>query len=135
MKTELKNEYHKMRKHKPFMMYGRDAECSLHAARTVLRFRELQADGLVRIRSEYDPDPYDFGNMDLTQAENDEILSMGVFGVITEVYEGCPHCGHGEWVQADSIWGNAGYNDPGSEYENCYVVDLMQTAIGMVDTQ
>jgi hypothetical protein len=132
MNATLQREYFKMRTHKPFVLVGRDAECSLDAARSVLAFRELEADGRARIVAEPDAMPYDFGDMECTDAEKERILSDGVWNVSVQVWRGCCECGRGEWETVDCICGNAGYSDPCSPYENCYVPDMMRAAVDAV---
>ena len=133
MNAILKKEYQEMRRHKPFMLVGRDAECSLSSARTVLAFRELESKGLVRIRSEYEQEDYFsvYGEPD-TEKEKQSIIDaidrMGCVGVIAEVWRGCAECGRGEWEWVDSV-GMCIYDNPLSPYENCYVIGMMESAI------
>ena len=133
MNTILQNEYRTMRTHKPFMLVGRDAECSLSSARTVLAFRELEAQGVARIRCEHEQENYFsvYGEPD-TEKERQSIIDaidrMGCVVVIVEVWRGCAECGRGEWEHVDSI-GMCIYDNPLSPYENCYVIGMMESAI------
>ena len=139
MKTELLKLYAQCRAHKPFMLVGQDAACSLNSARTILRFRELEKEGLVRLRSEPemenyfdvygDPEGYTNAQGHYVDAEKarteieDQIESMGCDWVVAEYLDE-----NGDWEHADSI-GMCIYNDPLSPFENCYVVGLMDSAI------
>ena len=126
IEAKLKNEYRKMRKYKPFMLVGRDAECSLESARVKIAFEHAEADGRVRIIQEPDAEPFDWGDC---EPDPDMLDRLGVWNVSSQVWQGCPDCGRGEWVDADSICGCAGYENPQSPYENCYVIDLMRSAL------
>lgn len=52
MNKELVSLYQKFRQHSPFMLVGHNARLALHAAKTLIRFRQLEADGVVRMRCE-----------------------------------------------------------------------------------
>ncbi len=131
--AELVREYRKARKLKPFMRYGQDAVSSLDAARTILRFRELEDAGAVRIRSEHQSENYFdiFGEPD-TDKERKEIIDSidrnGLHWVTSEVCSRCEECEDEQWEHADSV-GMCIYSDPCDPYENSYVVDLMKAAI------
>lgn len=141
---ELIAMYHKCRKHKPFMLVGRDAECSLSAARTILRFQELESEGLVRMRAEPeeesyrdvfgDPEPGERNGHPRTQEdadkELDEILERdGCWWTVAEWRKD----DDSEWEQADSCGMHTGYSDPLDPFENCYVVQEMQSAIDALE--
>ena len=120
---------------------------SMRDARTVCEFRSIENDrdnlepediGAVRIVSEYDQEPYDPGDMlepqrgydgrwrtqDELEKELNRILeTYGVWIVSSQVWTGT------DWETVDSIGGCAGYDDPCSPFENCYVPDLMRAAI------
>lgn len=49
----------------------------------------------------------------------------GVWGVIGEYWDEASQ----EWREADSVWGFAGYDDVLSPRENCYIPDLMASAL------
>ncbi len=137
MTNTLKAEYAKMREHKPFMLYGSDAQCSLDAAKTVLAFRELERQGKVRLRAIPEDENYFdvYGKPD-SKAEYDQIVDslerIGCFCVVSERFDGCPVCGRGEWELCDSI-GMCVCENPLSPYENGYVIDLMNAAIKAVE--
>lgn len=141
---ELIELYHKCRRDKPFMLVGRDAECSLSAARTILRFRELESEGLVRMRAEPeeesyrdvfgDPEPWDRNGHPRTQKEADEELDeildrLGCWWTVAEWRKD----EDSEWEQADSCGMHTGYEDPIDPFENCYVVQEMQSAIDAIE--
>ncbi len=139
MKAQLVRMYLKCRKAKPFMLTGQDAKCSLATAKTILEFRQLESDGLVRMRSEEEQESYFvvFGDdsdgaernghpIDAKQArkETEEMLERyGVWWTCSEWFDG------DEWQEADSCGMHAGYKDPLDPFENCYVVGEMQAAI------
>lgn len=130
---ELIREYRKARERKPFMIVGQDAVASLDAARIILKFRELEEEGRVRIRAEHEQESYfDVFGRPETQREIDAIAEqldrLGVWWVTTEVLHGCDRCGDERWEHADSI-GMCISKDPCDPYDNCYVVDLMREAI------
>ena len=126
--------YRQFRQHSPFMLVGRNAELALSAARTFGKWEEMEADGLVKIEAHIDhnPDPsfYDTWEhlSDKTREQLKQAYCDDCWGVIT--YYRCPHCG--DWQQADSVWGCSGYSNPCDAFENCYVIDLMQSAIEQV---
>lgn len=133
----LVREYRKARTHKPFMISGQDAAASLDAARTILRFRELESLGLVRIRAEHEQGSYFdvYGEPD-TQREREAVIDAidrnGLSWVTTEVRRTCERCEDEQWEHADSA-GMCIYADPCDPYDNPYVVDLMRAAIDKVD--
>jgi hypothetical protein len=51
----------------------------------------------------------------------------GVFGIVGYYKTpACPNCGRGgEWEQAHSVWGFAGYDDPTDPRQNAYIPDIM----------
>ena len=133
MKTELIQEYKKARQFKPFMVEGQDAKCSLDVARTVLAFREAEKAGTVRIRAEAEEENYFdvYGEPDTPREREkivDQICCLGCWWIVTEKWEYCESCQRGGWVQMDSK-GMCIYDNPCDPYENCYVTDLMQSAL------
>lgn len=138
MKTDLLKLYFECRERKPFMLVGRDAECSLDTARTILAFRQAEADGLVRLRAEPEQENYfsvfgDHGpferngheiSVEQWRKETTETLDRdGVWWTCAEWFDG------EEWQMADSCGMHAGYKDPLDPFENCYVVDEMRSAL------
>jgi hypothetical protein len=133
MKTQtitpaLLTMYQRCRKSKPFMLVGRDAECSLRAARTILAFRETEKAGLVRLRAEEEQENYFdiYGREDneKRQREMEAIIERdGCWWTCSEWFDGT------EWHQADSCGMHTGYSDPLDPFQNCYIVDEMQAAL------
>ncbi len=140
MNNELLALYKKCREKKPFMLSGRDAECSLSAAKTILAFREAESDGLVRMRCEPEQESYFsvFGDAEIEDASRNghpiskdearkqlvEILERhGVWWTCSEWFDG------EEWHHADSCGMHTGYGRPLDPFENCYIVDEMQSAL------
>lgn len=135
MDTNLKRNYFRFR-HQGGIV-GKDAEQALRNARTLERWNELEEQGRVRLRAEPEEEGYfdTYGepyNAKERQAIIDQIEMNGCFRVISEYKESCEACGHDEWCHADSI-GMCIYNDPLSPFENCYVIDLMASAIEQAD--
>lgn len=96
--------------------------------------------GDMRIRLEPDGEQYDHGDTlepfrgsdgrwrtrEELERELSELLDRtGVWGSIGEVWDGS------EWVQADSCWGHAGYDNPDCPVENLYVVDHMASCLNL----
>lgn len=139
MKTELVKLFAQFRAHSPFMLVGHNAAQALSAARTLLRFRELESQGLVRLRTEPEQENY-FGvygmedNPKHQKQMEETIERLGCDWVVAEWNTGEEACdGSDEWEQADSI-GMCVYEDSTDPFENCYVIELMQSAIDAVET-
>lgn len=115
--------------YKEFRKVGYTAQRAYDAADIYTRFLLAQAQGLVKIRAEYEEESYFdvYGEPD-TKKERDEICRLidqwGMYCVLTEAK--CPCCG--SWELSDSI-GMCIYNDPLSPFENDYVIDLMDSAL------
>lgn len=114
------------------------AACALDNARTLAQWRELESAGRVRIVAEPELEPYDPGDCgeaytnihgrrvsaEEAQKEIAEMLERdGHWRIVSYWHDG------NEWQHADSIGGCAGYSNPCSPFENCYVPDLMNSAI------
>jgi len=131
MTPELLRLYRRFRADPPFMLVGRNAELAIRAARTLIEFQELADAGLVKIDYEPDQDPdpsfYDTWEhlSERTRNRLKEEYCEDCFGVITYARTTEDE----DFEDVDSIWGCAGYKDPASPFENCYVIDLMKTAI------
>ena len=128
MKTEILKEYIKFRQHSPFMLAGRNSELALMSAKTLVAFRQAEADGLVRMRCEPEEENYfDVYGRDGTPAElkrMEEIIErLGCWWTVAEWFDGS------EWNQADSCGMHAGYKNPLDPFENCYVIDEMRSAL------
>lgn len=128
MNAELLSLYHRCRRDKPFMRVGRDAECSLAAAKTILAFRELESRGLVRMRAEPETDNYfdvfgDEGTPAQRKRTEEIIERLGCWWTVSEWFDG------DEWQHADSCGMHTGYKNPLDPFENCYVIDEMQAAV------
>jgi hypothetical protein len=139
--TKLVALYFECRKRKPFMLVGQDAKCSLATAKTILRFRELEA---VRLRKEEEQENYfdTYGKpegytnaqghwVSEAQATKDleEMLDRyGLWWTCSEWFNG------EEWQQADSCGMHSGYKNPLDPFENCYIVDEMFSAITALES-
>ena len=136
MQTEIVNTYKQFRQHAPFMLAGRNAELALSAAKTLITFRELEDQGLVRIEALPEEESYfsAFGEPD-SEKERQRLIEIlerdGYWYVVTEFFS--PESE--DWESADSIGMCAGYSDPTSPFENCYVIDMMQSAIDKLSAE
>jgi hypothetical protein len=127
------------------MLYGENAQQALAAAKTLIRFRELEDEGLVRIKAEPEeesyfgvygkPDGYTDINGKRVTAEEErkricELIDRdGCWWVVTEYKANtCENHTHDAWEHADSV-GMCIYDDPTSPFENCYVIGMMDAAI------
>lgn len=135
--------YRECRIRKPFMLVGHDARCSLDAARTILRFRELEAQGLVRMRAEPEEESYfdvygepegyvnAQGHRVSAEQECEEMCATlerdGCWRTVSEWFDG------DDWQEADSCGMHTGYRNPCDPFENCYVVQEMQAAIDALE--
>jgi hypothetical protein len=126
MDNRIVREYRRIRKHgTPWMMVGENASAALSAARSRVAFRDLEADGLARIRVEADTD-VDVSWMDECQlAEWDGTA----YGTIAEYRLSEDD----EWIDVDSCWGHIGYTDPSDPDENCYVDDHYRAIVEAVE--
>lgn len=118
------------------------AACALRNAKTLADWREAEVVGMVRIGSEPDDgDDYfaiygsSCGYTDLNgrrvtpeQEENEmreTIERLGCWVVWAQFWNG------EDWEQADSV-GMCIYENPESPFENCYVPDLMESALRQI---
>lgn len=99
------NETTRKRLYAQFRTAGYSPVESWRSAGIVAEFRAI--DGRMRSREE------------LERELEHQLETFGVWGTIGEVWDGS------EWIQADSVWGHAGYNNPDCPIENPYVVDHM----------
>lgn len=132
---ELLQTYQEFRRASPFMLVGRHAEMALHAARTLIRFRQLEATGHVRLRVEPEEESY-FDAMGVPDDEREaqrmeKILNdSGCWFTCTEFRLDVDK---DEWEHADSCGMHVGYADPGDPFENCYVIGEMSEALDKLD--
>lgn len=112
---------------------------AFRAAKTCLAFLRLESAGLVRLRAEAEeenyfsvygePEGYEGLNGRRVSAEQErgEICRTldrdGLWYCVAEFHDGT------DWQVADSIGMCMGYRDPLSPLENCYVLDLMASAV------
>lgn len=109
------------------------------AAKSILRFKELEEEGRVRLRCEPElenyfstygePEGYTNTNGKRVSAKEEraELVRImdrdGLWWLCSEVWDG------EEWQHSDSIGMCMGYKDPLNLFENCYVPDLMGSAV------
>lgn len=105
------------------------AACAIDKARTLIRWKQAESDCRVRIVAEPEVESYAsvFGKEEY-EASKEYIEQWGVHWVYTE-FRGPD----GEWKQAESI-GMCVYENPKSPFENCYVPDLMSSALEQLET-
>lgn len=137
MNTQLRSDFQRFLYHGPALMVGRQAELALRDARILARWRELEAQGKVRLTVEPEQESYFdvYGEPDSERerkALEGTLENLGCYWVASEYLSACT-CGETEeWEQADSI-GMCVYEDPTDPFENCYVIDLMDAAIKASD--
>lgn len=96
-------------------------------------FRAFESDGLVRLRALPEIESYFnvYGEPDFAQ-ERQEIINQidryGCWFVISEYFT------EGQWHHADSV-GMCVYARPLDPAENCYVEDLMRSAVRALEMQ
>lgn len=115
--------------YKKFRKLGYSASNSLHNAKAVIAFEELESQGVVRIAAEYEQEDYFsvYGKPDSAKeykAICDLLESKGCWYVFTQVK--CICCE--QWITVDAI-GMIIEDNPTSPYENCYAPDLMNEAV------
>ena len=96
-------------------------------------FRALESDGLVRLRAFPETESYFdvYGEPDSAQERQeviDQIEQNGCWCVVSEFYA------DGQWHHADSV-GMCVYARPLDPAENCYVEDLMRSAVRALEMQ
>jgi DNA-binding Lrp family transcriptional regulator len=101
------------REYKRLRAKGWTADQALRAAKVLERFRELEAEGLVRFSAHEDPEPYEHGDVGDEQETNERIEALGVWGIVSERY--CAVCEH--WTPVDSVWGFIGDDWKDSGYD------------------
>jgi hypothetical protein len=130
-----------LHQYRKFRKSGMRAKEALSCARTVIQFNAAEMEGLVRLRTAPDSEPYEWGNMldglnDRERAHvKDRTLSDGVWGVIGEYRspEAADADDDDAWEIGDSCWGFAGYRDVTDPYENWYVPDIMWETLRHVE--
>ena len=100
---------------------------------TIETFRAFESDGLVRLRAFPETESYFdvYGEPDSAQERQEIIDTIDLHGcwlIESEFYA------DGAWHHADSI-GMCVYNRPLDPTENCYVEDLMKSAIEALEMQ
>jgi hypothetical protein len=138
MKQQLREDFRRFLDSGGYATPPGRAACALASAKTLAEWRQFEAQGRARIVAEPDADPYDAGDMrqgyttiygrivsaeEASKEVDTMIESKGVWCVRAEWHDG------NSWQWADSICGCAGYEDPCNPFENCYVVDLMSSAL------
>lgn len=106
------------------------AACALNHARTLDAWRRAEVAGLVRLRSEPERENYFdvYGEPDDERERASivaEIERNGCWWVVSEYWDG------EDWQLADSI-GMCVYANPLDPFQNCYVVDLMASALSNI---
>tara|TARA_R110000868_G_scaffold99544_4_gene273954 strand:+ start:1568 stop:1906 length:339 start_codon:yes stop_codon:yes gene_type:complete len=100
---------------------------------TIETFRALESDGLVRLRAFPETDSWFdvYGEPDSAQERQeiiDQIEQNGCWFVVSEFYA------DGQWHHTDSV-SMCVYSRPLDPAENCYVEDLMRSAVHALEMQ
>lgn len=134
--TQLRKDFQRFLHNGPIIATGNQAAFALRAAKTLRGWRELESAGKVRLIQEPEQENYFdvYGEPD-TEQEKEAIVEAldrnGCYWIATEYQQTCS-CGETEqWEQADSV-GMCVYDDPTDPFENCYVIQLMESAIEKV---
>lgn len=122
-----------------FRAAGNSAITSLQCAKTLLEFQAAEADGFVKLdaipeEESYfdvygDPEEYTdiHGKRVSAKQARDHIVEQlerdGNWCVVSYWFDGS------RWQFADSVGQCLGYSNPLSPFENCYVTDLMASAL------
>lgn len=113
---------------------GQSALWAWKDAHTLQLWRERESDGQVRIVAEPEVENYfdSYGEPDgiKERAELEALLERyGCWWVAAEYFDGS------NWICADSVGMCAGYADPTDPFQNCYVTQLMRTALDQLSNQ
>lgn len=109
-------------------LVGHDARIALKNARTLVRFRQAESDGRVRLICEEERESFaDVYGEEIYEREKKYIERWGVWYVRTEILTP-----RGVWDYADSI-GTCVYRRPSDPFDNSYVIDLMASALEQLD--
>ena len=131
MKT-LENYYKKFRAAGMGGIVGEDAKNCLHAARILMQWEDGEDDEKVRLRICPEGENYFsvYGEENISKKEDDNIRKQidlwGCVSIISEYRDE-----NDRWHIADSI-GMCIYKNPASPFENCYIIDLMESALAHV---
>lgn len=131
MDNTLRQDFRRLLDHGAYATPPGRAVCAFESARTLQAWRVAESQGLVRLVAEPEQDNYFdvYGEPD-SERERAQILDSiercGLWFVKAEYFDG------NQWEHADSI-GMCIYSDPCSPFENCYVPDLMRSALDHLD--
>lgn len=112
------------------------AMCALQNARTLSVFRELEDQGLVRIKAQEEEENYFdvYGEPD-DERERERMVKIldrdGCWYVYSEYFSPETET----WKHADGVGMCTGYSDPTDPFENCYVIGMMQEAIDLLKAE
>jgi hypothetical protein len=128
----LKSLYRKARTANVGCIVGENALSAWRAAKILRKWEALETMGAVRLRAEWDDsyDPHDFD-----PPEPDDTEAYGVIGEYRtdfdnpDWYPADVDDDELDWEHADSVWGNAGYDDVTDWRENSHVLDIMETTM------
>lgn len=125
MNKQFRSDFRRFLEDGPYCTPPGRAACALQSARTLQKWREMEAAGRVRIQVEPEKENYFdiFGHSSEDRFVRKTIEQWGVHWVSTEYLDPS-----GEWKHADSI-GMCIYQDPADPFQNSYVPGLMEYAI------
>lgn len=133
---QIRNDFQHFLYNGPSIMTGRQAEMALRDARILASWRELESQGKVRLVVEPEQESYFdvYGEPD-NEKERKSLIEtldrLGCYWVAAEYLTTCDNDEHEVWEQADSI-GMCVYEDPTDPFENCHIIQLMESAIEKV---
>lgn len=127
MDSKTERLYRRFRESHPVMLVGHNARLALNLARTVLRWKELEDAGLVKLEAKPDED-YDWLGEEPEMVE--KYGSDGAWGTVGSyrLDESDP------WIEEDSVWGSIGYRNVLDPHENPYIGEIMSATIAALDS-
>ena len=104
------------------------AACAIDNARTLIEWEKAESAGLVRLVAEPERDSMaDVFGDEIAKREAQSVERWGCWVVFSEVNAGSQSTGD-QWQMCDSI-GMCVYQNPLDPFQNCYVIDLMASAL------
>lgn len=134
MNTQLRKDFTRFLNSQGYCTPPGRAACALRSARTLAEWRQAEAVGLVRLQADPEQENYFdvYGKPDSEKerkAIEDCLERMGCYVVYSEVNHGSES--RDDWQHCDSV-GMCVYDNPLDPFENCYVIDLMRSALDQI---
>lgn len=119
------------------MTINNQTENNMTNEKLIAEWNVAERAGLVRLRAEHEEENYfdvygepeGYEDVSPEQERKDIERSIELYGcyyIVSEYFDG------DKWRRADSIGMCAGYKNPLSPEENCYVPDLMRSALDLI---